>query len=507
MRWIINIVSNYLKFLINMVIVFFLTPFVIAKLGMDLFGLWTLIFSIIGIFGLMDFGFATAAVKYVAESAGSGDFDKRNRILSTLLVVYSTIGLICLGLVAVAAGWADALFDLTAAQRESFTSIVWILGIVVALGFPGSLFKAAMVGSGRMDLVNAVELCMVIINAILIVTLLSQGYGLMGLAISTGVTMLGVSLSLIPLAYRYLPDFSLSFRLFSGSQVRELMSFSVYAFIANIAMLIILRIDPLVIGMFLPLSAVAIYAIAAKIGEYSYLLNKQFSNALMPLVSQSKGAGKDEIIRRVLIDGSRFLMAIALPFIALLYVYADNIILLWVGDEFETAIPLLKILLVAVFLSTIQLNAANVLGMTGHHRFVAFAMGGSAALNLALSIILIQFWGLPGVALATLIAAFTVEVVFMVPRACRSQGITSWLFLSRGVLPALPAAVPMLGLAWWLGEIQPAETFSWIVLEGAACAVVYVFFFIWTGVKRHERQTVVDAIRSRLPKKTSHAVG
>ena len=103
-------------------------------------------------------------------------------------------------------------------------------------------------------------------------------------------------------------------------------------------MLIILRIDPVVIKAFLPLSAVAVYAIAAKVSEYTYLLNKQFSNALMPLVSQSKGAGDADTIRRVLIDGTRFLMAIAVPFIVLLYFYADDIIRLWMGSEFVDSV-------------------------------------------------------------------------------------------------------------------------------------------------------------------------
>ena len=71
----------------------------------------------------------------------------------------------------------------------------------------------------------------------------------------------------------------------------------------------------------------------------------------------------------------------------------------------DAVLPL-QILMAAVFFSTLQLNAANVLGMSGGHRSVAWTMLGSAALNITLSIILIPRLGLAGAALATLVTVW-----------------------------------------------------------------------------------------------------
>ena len=319
MHWILNIASNYLRFAVSMVVVLMMTPYIIGQLGMDMFGLWSLIFAVIGIFGLMDFGFATAAVKAVAEATGSNDVTGRNRALASLLLVYTLIGLLSLLLVITLSGPVAAGFDLTDNQQGAFLPVFWLLGIAVSLNFPASLFKAALSGAGRMHIVNAVELLMVLINAGLVYTLLQAGYGITGLAISTAVTMLGTSLALIPLAYRLLPGFSLHWRLVSLHNIRPLLSFSVYAFMANIAVLMTLRLDLVVIKLFLPLSAVALYAVAAKVSEYTFLLNKQFSNALMPLVSQLHGRGDSDTVRRIMTDGTRMLLALAVPGIGLLY--------------------------------------------------------------------------------------------------------------------------------------------------------------------------------------------
>ena len=498
MRWVLNIASNYLRVIVGIAVMFLLIPFIVSRLGMDLFGLWSLIFAVVGLFGLLDLGFATAAMKYVAELTASGDHSARNQVLSTLLVVYGVLGLICILLVAILAGPASGWFDLNPDQARPFTLALWLLGSVVAINFPASLIKAILIGSGRMHLVNAIELITTLLNAALIVILLEAGLGLMGMAIATAATMLLGPLAMLPLAIRLTPGLSVSPRLFTRSRVRELLGFSTYFFIANVAVLVILRLDPVVIKTYLPLTAVAIYAVGAKIAEYSYLLNKQFSNALMPLVSQSKGAGDAATVRRVLVDGTRFLLAIAVPFIALLLFYSEPFILLWMGEAFAESVPVLRILLLAMLFASVQLNAANVLGMTGNHRFVAFAMGGSALLNLALSIVLIQFLGLIGVAIGTLIATLLMELALVVPRACRDQGLTLSGFLGQAIWPVIPALAPALGTAWLLAQWQPITGFAWLFLEGTVSALVYFVAFYWSGLAAAERDLITGKLRRML---------
>jgi O-antigen/teichoic acid export membrane protein len=481
MHWILNIATSYLRFAVSMVVVFLMTPYIIGQLGMDTFGLWSLIFAVIGIFGLMDFGFATAAVKTVAEATGAGDENGRNRALASLLMLYTLIGLLSLVLVMTLAVPAAGWFDLTESQHGLFLPVIWILGLAVSLNFPASLFKAALSGAGRMHIVNAVELVMVLINAGLVYLLLEAGHGITGLAISTALTMVGTSLALIPLAYRLLPGFSLHWRLMSLENIRPLLSFSVYAFMANVAVLVTLRLDPVVIKLFLPLSAVALYAVAARVSEYTFLLNKQFSNALMPLVSQLHGRGDRDAIRRIMTDG------------------APEFIQLWLGAEFAGSADLLRILLLALIPVTLQLNAANILGMTGQHRYQAIAMLISAALNLLLSMALIAAFGLPGAALGTLAAVLLVEAAFILPRACRHSGVSATAFLGTVVWPSLPALLPMLGVAAALDQWLATDSLGLLCFKVAVCGLVYLTGFFFTGLSRTERTLLLGKLLRGAP--------
>ena len=498
MRTIINIASSYARFIIGMVIVFLLTPYTLNIVGIDQFGLWSLCLSVAGLLALLDMGFSTATVKYVAECNGSHDHEARNQAVSTLFLVYTGLGIICLLLVLNAIPYGISVFELDQDEALVFTQVMQISGAAVAVSLPLCVFRSLLIGAGRYDIVNIAEIIGIVLNALLVVFLLNIDLGLNGLAIANASVLLVVPLILAPLAYRLIPDLKLRVSLFRFHRLRELVPLSVYFMIANIAMLVILRSDALIIKGFMSLSAVAAFAIAARIAEYTYLLNKQFSNALMPLVSHSVGSGNRDTINAILVDGTRLLSGIATLLIGLLYFHADSIISLWVGDELQAAVLPLKILLAAVMFSSLQLNAANVLGMSGGHRGVAWTMLGSAILNILLSLMLIPLWGLIGAATATLAAAMVMEFFLILPRACRHQQI-SLLRVLRGISPALIASVPMFATAHILQSYWPVESLLQLCLQGTGAAIVFLVVYLFIGLRGHERKQLVTWFRWLKP--------
>jgi O-antigen/teichoic acid export membrane protein len=498
MRIAFNIVSSYARFLTGIVAVAFLTPFTLTMVGVEQFGLWSLCLALTGVLGLLDVGLSTAAVKYVAECSGAEDYSARNEAVSTLMVVYAGLGLLCMLLVLSAIPAGTRLFDFDPQQAESFRTILTITGSSLAFAFPLSVFRSALIGAGRFDVVNLVELGCIVLNALLVVLLLTAGWSLTGLAIANASVILATPLVLMPLARRLIPDFRIGLRLVNLKRMKLVAPLAVYFMLANIALLITLRSDALIIKAFLPLSAVAAYAIAAKISEYTYLLNKQFSNALMPLVSTSNSAGNQRTVHAILRDGTRYLMIIATPLLALLFFHAENIVTLWVGPELIEVVLPLRILLVAVFFSTLQLNAANVLGMTGGHRGVAWTMVASAILNILLSLLLIPRMGITGAAVSTLAAAFMLEFGVILQRACAQQQLSRLLVL-RQVAPAIASAVPMLLMAQWLSSHWSVDRLLDIVIQGAIAAFVFAGIAVFTSLNRDERSWVVKRLTSVVP--------
>ncbi len=499
-RWIINITTSYTRFVVAMLIVFFLTPYIIAEIGVEQYGLWALVLAITGMLGLLDFGLATAAVKFVAERTGADDVEGRNRILSTLLTAYLVLGAAAL---CIAAGFATnvdaSLLNDSLDAPNRGPALAMLIGATVALGLLLSLFRAALAGSGCMHLGNAVEIGMALLSAALSVYFLSSGLGVVGLAAALAIsTALGL-IGMLALTYWRLDRLELRLRFESWHELRVLLTFSSWVFVANAAVLLILRMDPVIIKAYLPLSAVAVYAIAARIAEYALLLNKQFSNALMPLVSQAHARGSEDTVRNVLTNGTRYLLALALPMLVLTAFHAEKFLLLWLGEEFLGAAPIVQLLAAAVACMAVQLNASNVLGMTGRHRFVSMSMGASALLNLTLTVLLLPRYGLVGAAIATLTAALIVDVGVILPAGCRHVQVSLAEFGKRVVAPCLPPLAPTLAVAWVLDALFPAASVAVLVLQAVFAGLIFTGTFLYTGLSSEERSTINTQIRSLRP--------
>jgi O-antigen/teichoic acid export membrane protein len=491
MRIAVNIASSYMRYLLGLVAVAFLTPYILATVGVESFGLWALCLALTGVLGLLDLGFSTAAVKYVAECSGDGRVEARNEALTTLFVLYVVMGLAILALLLAVIPASISWFQLTPAEAKQFRTLMTITGSAIAAGLPLSLFRSALVGQGRYDVVNAVDVVVIALNVLLVYLLLESGLGLTGLALANTFMVLAPSLILGPLAFRLIPCLKMGISRFRIARLRQVAPLAFWFMLANIALLLALRSDALLVKVYLPLSAVAAFAIAAKISEFSYLLNKQFSNALMPLISRSHGAGDLEAIRNVLKNGTRLLALVSAPSLLLLFIHAEALIKIWVGPDLLQAVAPLRILLVSVFLSTLQFNAANVLGMLGKHRRVACTLIGSASMNVALTLFLVPRLGLTGAALATLISVATIELNLILGGALAQQGMRAGSIL-KPILRIAPALGCTALVATWIQSVFPADNLFDLLWQSAVSGAVYLLIAFLTAVKRSERRWILD---------------
>src|ERR1700756_636614 len=88
-----NVGSSWCALGVNVLVGIFLSPYILHRLGDEAFGLWVLIFSITGYYGLFDLGIRSSIVRYVAKYSATGEYDELNRLINTAMFSYSMIGL------------------------------------------------------------------------------------------------------------------------------------------------------------------------------------------------------------------------------------------------------------------------------------------------------------------------------------------------------------------------------------------------------------------------------
>ena len=488
--------SNYLRFAASMGIWVLLIPYIINRVGTEAFGLWTLVHATIGVLGLLDMGLATGTVKFVALCRGTGDVARRNRLVSTLFFVYLALAsLATLGVTVIAPAFGP-WFQLSVTQEDAAIKLLWLVAARSLLfSLPLGLFRSILFAEQRIYLINAVQLTANLLYALAVWVLLEGGHGIVAMGWAGLVTTLLEHLAIVLLATRYVAHLRVSWRLADPRMLPELMSFSAYQAVVNVSVLVLLRLDPIIIKLFLPLTSVAVYGVALKVAENVQLLIKQFINALTPHIGALHGAGDDGGIRDLFIRGTRLATALTAALFAPIWLYAPEGIRLWIGPDFQAAVPVIRILLVTVLVATPQLMAANVLNMTGHHRYLAVAALLAMGLNVGSSLALAGTFHLVGIAAGTLISVVVVDV-FIVRRACACHAVRFGEYARRALAPALLPALLQFAATIYLHSEYPPSHLGALVLQGSLSVLVYAAVFVPLGLEPSERQLLATALSS-----------
>src|SRR5206468_11569134 len=89
-----SVVLNWIALAISVGIAFFLSPFVIHRLGNLAYGLWTLVISMTGYMSLLDLGLRGAVTRFVSKYYARGEHLESSRALSAALWFRAWIGLL-----------------------------------------------------------------------------------------------------------------------------------------------------------------------------------------------------------------------------------------------------------------------------------------------------------------------------------------------------------------------------------------------------------------------------
>src|SRR5215470_16122972 len=115
-----NVGSNSLGYVVNVAVGLFLSPLIIDSLGVPVAGVWSLVVSFVGYYGVLDVGIRSAVSHFVATYHARGDQEQVNRTLSTAMAMLAAVALVATLLTVAAAFWMpDWYAQVRALRHES----------------------------------------------------------------------------------------------------------------------------------------------------------------------------------------------------------------------------------------------------------------------------------------------------------------------------------------------------------------------------------------------------
>ena len=171
-------------YLAQIVVLFFLTPFVVFSLGDRMYGFWTLVCTLIGYYGLLDLGLSYAVNRYIAGAIGAEDKDECNRVFNTAFILFLMFGFVALGISVILAALTPFITK-SPSDAALFIKVILILGVNMAVELPLRVFLGVLTSEIRFDIISGLQLLSLVLRTTLIVLALLLGYKVLALALVT----------------------------------------------------------------------------------------------------------------------------------------------------------------------------------------------------------------------------------------------------------------------------------------------------------------------------------
>lgn len=450
----INAFSNWMALAIAILIGFLLTPYIISHLGKTGYGIWTLIASIIGYYGILDLGITSAITRYVARYAAQNNYKALIETICTSLAVFCVVGLVIVGFSFAVAGPLSRFFNVSTDYIEKFRQIVWLLGLATGLGFPGNLFGAVIRAHERFVAANLIIVIITIIRASLIVLFLSNGFGLVGIAFShliSAIIMIVLNYTICKILFSY---FRLHLKAVSWSMFRLLLGFGVATTVWSLADIMRFNLDSFVIAKWINFPSVAVYGVAALLIRYFLQFIAQGTHVVFtPRFSSLDGEGKRDHLQQLFLKSLSVASFLSFAVGTLIIIFGKQFIALWIGIDFLGAVPVLWVLTLSYSIAFAQAPSISlVYALKKHYLFAEVSIIEGIA-NVALSIYLAPRYGILGVAIGTAVPMLLIKLFLQPIYVSRIVGVSFVSYWGK-LMPVLVLSAGLIMIAPYVPKIE-----------------------------------------------------
>jgi O-antigen/teichoic acid export membrane protein len=491
---------------VNVLIKTLLAPLIIGYMGLDGFGVWNLLLSVTNYprFGIG--GISAAFQKYVSDSTATSDYEKASRLLTTGTVMVVVVTLLVSLPFLVFTEEILRFLNVPAEYFAAFSIAFRFLIIVIIISNSTAAYDAVIAGAHRLDVTKKIAIVWLLIESILVVALLLNGYKLLALALPYGVCEVGRVLSSVYFARRILPEVSLAPRYLSTGVVRDLVAFAGSFQLVGALEMLYLTLVPALVMRYSGASISGLYAAATRLITLASLAGEAL---LLPLLSGSAYVltrGERSRYEALFTYSFNFLLFTALPLMLFVSFYGNQILWAWTGQEND-------LFMTSMFL----LAGAGMSSLLARHHMIIYRSRGERVHDILWIVIrfgcfvgfgavLARFYGyvgllsgqLIGEVLGLLFMMYVMKRLFAVNYACIMR---RWVGRILVIIGSVSLLWYVTAVVLWTStgrmETLVLLVFSFTVYMLFVCACLW---FGLTGEERREIRSLLPSERlKRLP--------
>lgn len=326
----VNIFANFAGSAFVSLLAILFTPFYLAYLGVEAYGLVGFFVSFQALVSILDLGLSVTANRELAMRAGIKEKEQESRdIVRTLEVVFWGAAII-IGLLAWLASPVIGLWlNPRSLAPETVTKCLVIMGWIIAFQFPVGFYSGVLLGLQKHLILNG-------INAVFGVLKTAGTVAILHFVSASPEAFFGWQLGLVILqafvsvivTWRVLPPAVIR-ATFSKSFLKDSWRFAAGISGISVMSIFLTQADKLVLSKILPLDAFGYYAFASAIANGLSRLIQPVFQSYFPRLSQQTSAGDQSALSRTYHQGCQLMSVVVFPVAVIPVFFSRELLDVW----------------------------------------------------------------------------------------------------------------------------------------------------------------------------------
>ncbi len=324
-------------------------PIVISHIGLDGYGIWSIIMTAGVYMRFGTIGIKAAFQKYVADATVTHDYETVSKLLSTgcaLLFLLSILGLtpVCL--------YSHGIARLTGVPPQFVKSAggaISMLALIMVIANVGAVYEAIVMGGHRIDIVRKAGTIFCVLEAICVVAILRLGYGLFAMAAIMGASELCYIVWCYLASSKIVPEIHVSSRYITRTVFRELARYAGSYQLVSVLQMVYGALLPIAILRAFGANAAGVYALAQKLVNPVEMMRSALFVPMLSGGAMVYASGEVERMQALLMKSFKATLLLSVPILVFVSTFGAVIIRAWTG----TTNALLPVVLRWVSVSTL----------------------------------------------------------------------------------------------------------------------------------------------------------
>jgi O-antigen/teichoic acid export membrane protein len=375
------------------------TPALIRALGDARWGIFTLVLSLIGTFGILDFGLGRALTRAVAHRVGEGEDQQAASLVLTGLMGSAAVGLLGGCVVAALAGyWMQSNLRINPDRQQEVLIALYILCASAPLVILNAALWGVISAFQRFraaNLINLPIITMYYLGPLMVLQVWNSLIGVMLVLVGCRLVMTVAYWRLCVQAMPGLRDARPA-----AEHLRPLLRLGGWMTVSNLMFPLLMYIDRFFIASMLNTSQAGYYSTPFDLVMRFSIVPIAVMTTAYPAMAGSFRANQANTAA-VFRHSMAAIAAIVFPACLIVTSFSNEIMTLWIGADFaQHAAPVMRWLGVGILLSSVDGVVAGLIDGIGRPDVNARLSLVELALYVPLLILLLMQFGIAGVAMA-----------------------------------------------------------------------------------------------------------